>query len=35
MGYIGASADAAIGFSDGGLFAGMGADIVKKWYRYV
>ena len=30
MGYIGTSADAAIGFSDGGLLTGMGADIVKK-----
>ena len=30
MGYIGASADTAIGFSDGGLLAGMGADIGKK-----
>ena len=30
MGYIGASADSAIGFSDGGLLAGMGADISKK-----
>ena len=30
MGYIGASADAAIGFSDGGLLTGMGADIGKK-----
>ena len=27
MGYIGASADSAIGFSDGGLFTGLGADI--------
>merc|ERR1711966_508157 len=27
---IGASADAAIGFSDGGLLTGMGADIGKK-----
>ena len=30
MGYIGASADAAIGFSDGGILTGMGADIGKK-----
>ena len=30
MGYIGTSADAAIGFSDGGLLTGMGADIGKK-----
>ena len=30
MGYIGASADAAIGFSDGGLLTGMGVDISKK-----
>ena len=30
MGYIGASADSAIGFSDGGLLTGMGADIGKK-----
>ena len=30
MGYIGASADAAIGFSDGGLLTGMGADLGKK-----
>ena len=30
MGYIGASAGAAIGFSDGGLLTGMGADIGKK-----
>ena len=30
MGYIGASADAAIGFPDGGLFTGMGADINEK-----
>ena len=27
MGYIGASADSAIGFSDGGLLTGLGADI--------
>ena len=27
MGYIGASADYAIGFSDGGLLTGLGADI--------
>ena len=27
---IGASADSAIGFADGGLLTGMGADIVKK-----
>ena len=27
---IGASADAAIGFSDGGIFSGLGADIGKK-----
>ena len=30
MGYIGASADTAIGFSDGGLLTGTGADIGKK-----
>ena len=30
MGYIGASADTAIGFSNGGLLTGMGADIGKK-----
>ena len=30
MGYISASADTAIGFSDGGLLTGMGADIGKK-----
>ena len=30
MGYIRASADAAIGFSDGGLLIGLGADIGKK-----
>ena len=30
MGYIGASADTAIGFSDGGLLTGLGADIGKK-----
>ena len=30
MGYIGASADAAIGFSDGGLLTGLGADMCKK-----
>ena len=30
MGYIGASADTAIGFSDGGLLTRMGADISKK-----
>ena len=30
MGYIGTSADAAIGFSDGGLLTGMGVDIGKK-----
>ena len=30
MGYIGASADSAIGFSGGGLLAGLGADINKK-----
>ena len=30
MGYIGASADAATGFADGGLLTGMGVDIVKK-----
>ena len=29
MGYIGASSDSAIGFSDGGLLTGMGADISK------
>ena len=27
MGYIGASADSAIGFADGGLLTGMGVDI--------
>ena len=27
---IGASADSAIGFADGGLLTGMGADIGKK-----
>ena len=31
MGYIGASADSAIGFADGGLFSGLGADIGKKY----
>ena len=31
MGYIGASADTAIGVSDGGLLAGMGVDISKKY----
>ena len=30
MGYIGASADSATRFSDGGLLTGMGADIGKK-----
>ena len=30
MGYIGASADSAIGFSDAGLLIGLGADIGKK-----
>ena len=30
MGYIGASADSAIGFSDGGLLTAMGTDISKK-----
>ena len=30
MGYIGASADSATGFADGGLLTGMGADIGKK-----
>ena len=30
MGYIGASADSATGFSDGGLLTGLGADIGKK-----
>ena len=30
MGYIGAPADTAIGFSDGGLLTGLGADIGKK-----
>ena len=29
MGYTGASVDSAIGFSDGGLLTGMGADIGK------
>ena len=27
MGYIGASADTAIRFSDGGLLTGLGADM--------
>ena len=31
MGYIGASVDSAIGFSDSGLLTGMGADIVKRY----
>ena len=30
MGYISASADSAIGFSDGGLLTGSGTDIGKK-----
>ena len=30
MGYIGASADTAIGFGDGGLLIGLGADIGEK-----
>ena len=30
MGYIGASADTATGFSDGGLLFGLGVDIDKK-----
>ena len=30
MGYIGTSADAALGFSDGGLLTGIGADIGKE-----
>ena len=30
MGYVGASADTATGFSDGGLLPGLGADIGKK-----
>ena len=30
MGYIGASADSAMGFSDGGILTGMGADTGKK-----
>ena len=30
MGYIGASTDSAIGFSDGWLLTGLGADIGKK-----
>ena len=30
MGYVGASADFAIIFSDGGLLTGMGVDICKK-----
>ena len=30
MGYVGASADSAIGFSDGGILTGLGADIGKK-----
>ena len=30
MGYIGASIDSAIGFSDGGLLTGLGADVGKK-----
>ena len=34
MGYIGASADAAIGFPDGGLLTGLGADIGKGFNRY-
>ena len=29
---IGASADSAIGFSDGGLLSGMGADIGQKYH---
>ena len=33
MGYLGASADTAIGFSDGGLSTGLGADIGKKVSR--
>ena len=32
MGYIGASADTAIGFSDGGLLIGLGADIGKRYH---
>ena len=31
MGYIGASADSGIGFSDGGLLTGLGADIGKRY----
>ena len=30
MGYIGASADTVIGFSNGGLLIGLGSDIGKK-----
>ena len=30
MGYIGASVDSAIGFSNGGLLTGLGTDIGKK-----
>ena len=30
MGYTGASADSAVGFPDGGLLTGLGADIGKK-----
>ena len=32
MGYIGASADSATGFSDGGLLSGLGADIGRTYY---
>ena len=34
MGYIGAPADSAIGFPDGGLLNGLGADIGKKVSTY-
>ena len=30
MGYIGASVDAGVGFSDGGLLTGMGVDVGRK-----
>ena len=32
---IGASADSATGFSDGGLLIGLGADICKKIYHLI
>ena len=35
MGYIGASADSATGFSDGGLLNGSGADIGIKKYHLI